>query len=127
LFELFNAFDSGARVAKDFASGDEQHAGARIFKNISDLFDGLRRINRHIDGAETEYRQINDRPIRTVFGKQRHTIALFYAELVEPQRDGAHATHEILARNVQPFAVMLEVDGIRFAIVAQRREAKSRD
>jgi hypothetical protein len=77
--KTFDALNAGARVAVDFPPRNEQHARARIFKDVSDLFGSLRRVDGHVDRAEAENREVDHRPIGPVLRQQRHAVALPHA------------------------------------------------
>src|SRR6185369_1163262 len=89
---------------------------ARVGKDVLDLFERLRRVNRHVDRAETQDREIGDRPLRTVLGEQRDSITRSYAEGRKAECDVLDAFDECCRRNLVPLAFRTMVERVLFVV-----------
>src|SRR5215203_6079575 len=69
------------RMLEKFLSGNAQHLRAGILQDEPDLLDGLGGIYRNVDGAKREDREIDERPLGTVFRDNGDAITGLYTEL----------------------------------------------
>ena len=75
LFDTLDALDRCFGVLQQLFSGDEEHLCSGIFKNIPDLLNGLRRVDRHVHSPKAEDREVGQRPFGTVLGNDRDPVA----------------------------------------------------
>src|SRR5215203_1165352 len=81
LLETLNAPDRILGMFEKFLPRYAQHLRTGVLQNESDLLDGLGRVDGNVDGPERENREIDERPLRTVFGDDRDAIAGLHTEL----------------------------------------------
>ena len=99
------ALERFGRVLENLAPGDKEGARAGIAQDEGNLIDGLRGVDRNIDGAQRKDRQVGDGPLRPVFRKEGHTIAGLDAQIGKTERHVPHARDKRCRRYVDPLAV----------------------
>ena len=90
------------------------------------MVDGLSGINRHVDRAQAEYREVRNRPLRPVLRKQGDAIAGLDSQISESEGHVADALNKSLGGNVDPLTVDLVVKCVLLAMLQRRLETESR-
>src|SRR5436190_22978815 len=78
--QLLDAAYAVLGMFPDLFARDEEHSRPRILKDESDLFDSLRCVDGHIDGAEAKDGKIGKRPFGSILGDDRNAVAGLYAK-----------------------------------------------
>jgi len=104
------------RVFVEPARGNEDRMRAGVGKDVLDLFERLRCVNGNVYRAETQDREIHDRPLRTVFGEQRDPIARPDAKPREAESDILDAFDECCSRDIVPLAFRTMVERVLFVV-----------
>src|ERR1044072_2931655 len=87
------------------ATGDEHRTRTGVGKNVFNLVQRLGGVDRNVDGAETQDREIGDRPVGTVLGKQGDAVSGSHSQTGETQRYVLHALDKGGGWDVVPLAV----------------------
>jgi hypothetical protein len=80
------------------------------------LIEGLGSVDRDIDRAETQDREIGDGSLGPVLREQRDAIAGTDAETRKTESDVLHALDECCCRDVVPLAFGTIVEGVLFVV-----------
>jgi hypothetical protein len=91
----------------DFPAGDKNEAGARIFEDKLNLFDGLSRVNRYIDSSQTEDREISYGPLWPVLRQKCNPVSGLYPEFSKSESNMSDPLNELFGGDVQPLAASL--------------------
>ncbi len=95
---------------------------AGVGKNVINLVQCLSRVDRNVDRAEAQDREIDDGPFRAILGKQCDPVAGTYSETGQTERDIFHAFDESRRGYVVPLAVGPVVQCISFVMTQNRGE-----
>ena len=86
------------RVFVEPASGNEDRFRAGVGKDVIDLVQCLSGVDRNVDRAETQNREVGYRPLGSVLGKQCDPVSRTDAETRQTERDVLDSLDESLPR-----------------------------
>ncbi len=98
------------------ASGNKDRSRAGVGKNVIDLFERLGRVDGNVDRAETQDREISDRPFGTILRKECDAIAGADAKTRQAERDVFHSLDKSRRGDVEPLAVAAVIESVVFVV-----------
>ena len=100
---------------------DEDRHRAGVVQNVGGLLGGQVRVQRHVGERCRETRVIRERPLRPVLREDRHAVSRLDPQLLQTERDPAHALTDRATRDrrVRPLDLDLQRVGL---VVRQRTE-----
>ena len=98
------------------ASGNEHRFRAGVGKNVFNLVQRLGGVDRNVDRAETQDREVGDRPLGSILRKQGDAVSRSDAETRQAQGNVLDALDESRGGDVVPLAVSAVIQRIFFVV-----------